>query len=138
MKNLRNTQLRWVQAPVMVMSLLAACGGHMVGQTTPEDVIREAGNNGKSIRSSAVMDPSLEMLRWTPTMKRPSAADLMTLPTAERLAYKMGDSPAAGEPARTSTSGKIAVVAEGVLTTVAVMADILATSFQSFCPFCSR
>ena len=100
MKGPRSRQLRFVLVPLMAVSLLAACGGYRVQQWTPK------------------------MESWTPTMKRPSAADLMIMPTAERLAFQTRTSRAGAQPNRGSAGGKVAVVAAGVLTAMAVVADL--------------
>ena len=120
----------------MVIGLLAVCGGHMAGQTITEEVNREGGTSNESIRAYVVTNPGFQLERWTPAMERPSAAEMMRLPTAERLVFQAGTSPAGTQPNRSSAGGKVAAVAEGVVTGVAIMADVLRNFSESFCPFC--
>ncbi|UCG86454.1 MAG: hypothetical protein JSW71_21570 [Gemmatimonadota bacterium] len=113
MQRFRSRQLRFVLVPLMAVSLLAACGGYRVQQMTPE------------------------MERWTPTLEPMGPADLMRLPTAERLACQTGDSPAASGPASMSTGHKIVLATLTAVIAVGVTVNHVVTSFyRDFCPFC--
>ena len=136
MKSFCDKQIRLALVPVVAMSLLVICGERMTGQTITEEVNREGGTSNESIRAYVVTNSGLQLERWTPAMERPSAAEMMILPTAERLVLQAGTSPAGTQRNRSSAGGKVAAVAEGVVTGVAIMADVLRNFHESFCPFC--
>jgi hypothetical protein len=142
-RNLSDKRIRLELAPVVAVSFLVICGGRIAGQTMTEEANGEGGTNTESIRAYVVTNPGPQLERWTPAMELPSAAEMMILSTAERLVLQAGTSPAGPQPNRSSAGGKVAAVAEGVITGVAsvitgvaIMADVLRDFHESFCPFC--
>ena len=89
---------------------------------------QEAANTNESEISSTVAAPSLGLQSWTPTLAPMSAADLMVMPLAERLALPRADSLAGPEPAPMSTVGKVAIVALIVVVLAAATILVLCTT----------
>ena len=86
---------------------------------------QETANTNESEISYSVAAPSVGLESWTPTLAPMSAADLMVMPLAERLAFSAADSLAGPEPAPMSTGGKVAIVALLVVVLAAATALIL-------------
>ena len=80
---------------------------------------QEAANTNESEISSTEAAPSLGLQSWTPTLAPMSAADLMVMPLAERLAFSAADSLAVPEPAPISKGVKIGLIVLGILVVVA-------------------
>ena len=86
---------------------------------------QEAATTDELKLPATVTDPSLRLQSWTPTLEPLSAADLLIVPVAERLAYATTDSLVVPEPAPMSTGGKVALVALIVVAVAAVTTLIL-------------
>jgi len=99
-------------ASLLLVGLLSATP--VLAQTEQETV----NTNGSEI-SCTVAAPSLGLQSWTPTLAPMSAADLMVMPLAERLAFSAADSLAGPEPAPMSKGVKIGLIVFGILVVIA-------------------
>jgi len=89
---------------------------------------QEAATTDELKLPATVTDPSLRLQSWTPTLEPLSAADLLIVPVAERLAYATTDSLVVPEPAPMSTVGKVAIVALIVVVLAAATVLILCST----------
>ncbi len=91
---------------------------------------QEAATTDELKLPATVTDPSLRLQSWTPTLEPLSAADLLIVPVAERLAYATTDSLVVPEPAPMSKGGKIALIAGIIVVVLGGLALVLVATNQ--------